>query len=232
MNSKKLLAMNARLGDGSYWKHPECINYKIVFTGTNYPWIKYKADLMSRPITLRRSANNTHKGVFANSKTLWATTSFVDELYTEYKNKSVERIVNEMSLDDITLWFLDDGCTVIRKGKHCSGSTYKHLLCVGNLLYGTSNGIELFLNKIRALFPDVKTVGTLGKNNSKTTDKNLVWNMPIPIAEVVIGRALALKVPGFENKLRTTMHDQASEIILNRSSLPEYKGGEAEGCRG
>jgi len=203
MKNKRLLAMNARLGDGNYWKHPECVNYKIAFVGVNRAWIKYKADLMNRPVFLKREAGSSRKGVFANAAALWSTISLVDEFYTEFKDKSVPELLAEMTLEDLVLWFLDDGCTTMRKGKHCLGRTYKHLLCVGDLLYDVPDGIEIFLDTMRRLFPKMKTVGTLCKNNSKTTERNLVWNVPVPIAKTLIDRALLLNIPGFENKLRT-----------------------------
>lgn len=36
------LARNAKLGDGCYWKHPECKNYKLIFTSTTAELLKVK----------------------------------------------------------------------------------------------------------------------------------------------------------------------------------------------
>ena len=35
MDNEILLAKNARCGDGTFWRHPECVNSKLVSAGTD-----------------------------------------------------------------------------------------------------------------------------------------------------------------------------------------------------
>lgn len=35
-------AINARIGDGYFWKHPECTNYKIIWNSVELDWLEVK----------------------------------------------------------------------------------------------------------------------------------------------------------------------------------------------
>jgi hypothetical protein len=216
---KELLAKNARCGDGSYWRHPECVNYKLIFSGTNRSWLTYKAGLVGRSPKVRRAANSKGNGVYGNAKTLWEFTTFVDEVYTEYKSMDKKTLLSTFDFDDFLMWFIDDGTTVIRRDHRMVSTSYKYVLSIGNFLHDLPGGSDAFLAHISSVFPG-KTPGSVCKNNSKATSKNMVWNMPNRIGQVLVSQAIRLPLIGLDNKFRSTVQDQTSEIIPQGSSLP------------
>jgi hypothetical protein len=209
MDYKVTLAKNARCGDGCYWRHPECVNSKLVFTGINKDWLDYKGSLIERSATLRREANA--KGAFANAKPMWEVVSCVDPVYTAYRDLSKRDILNQLDFDDLVLWFLDDGTTCTKRGKNVKKEDYKYLLCIGDFLSDLPGGALEFLGHMAKVF-DTQKAGSICKNNSKASDRNLVWNMPVGIGRRLVAACRYLAVPGFERKLRT-IQDSTSEII-------------------
>jgi len=216
MDYKETLAKNAHCGDGSYWRHPECVNYKLVFTGINKDWLDYKGSLVGREAVLRRKANAAN--AYANSKPLWSVTTLVDPVFTAYSAIPRADLLQALSFDDFVLWFLDDGTTCIRKGKAVKKLDYKYLLCIGDFISGLSGGEESFLSHVSDIF-NTDTRGSICKNNSKASQHNLVWNIPVKIGRKLVEAGRYLDVPGFENKLRT-IKDQTSEIIPKGSRPP------------
>jgi len=216
MDYKELLARNARCGDGYFWRHPECVNSKIIFTGINLAWLEYKGALLNRRPTLRRAANAA--GAYANSKPLWEVTSTVDVAYTHYHRLPKSELLSELTLDDFVLWFLDDGTTCLKRGKAVKKEDYKYLLCIGGFLDDLPGRDEEFFTCVARVFETEKT-GSICKNNSKASSSNLVWNMPVSIGRRLVSLCQYIAIPGFENKLRT-IKDQTSEIIPKGSRLP------------
>ena len=205
IDPKIRLARNATLGDGCFWKHPECCNYKLVFTGTNRSWLTYKGGLLGRTPSVCREANSTKRGVFPNAKTLYHFATFVDPVYTSYKVRSRLDILAECDLVDLAMWFLDDGCTVERRGmKHRDDiMRYRYILCIGGLCPSEAeeNTTLSALSVICADFHKGR-MGSIQKNNSKATCNNKVWEMPVNIAREVVKTAQTFGVSGFDNKLR------------------------------
>jgi hypothetical protein len=201
------LALNARLGDGCFWKHPECVNYKLVFTGTNRDWIAYKGRMFDREPKLARKAGSTREGVFKNSKDLWSVTTLVDPLFTEYKHKSIGECFDEVLKIDFYHWFLDDGSVIERrdsfKGRRMN---YRYILYLGSLLSGDASDEGSFFEMVDRVFKDTlagANHGTISQNGcSKNPCNDRAWQIPVCIGrELAIG-AGRLGVEGFERKLR------------------------------
>lgn len=216
MDYKIALAKNARCGDGCFWRHPECVNSKLVFTGINREWLEYKGSLIGRAPVRRRAANAP--GAFANAKPLWELTSYVDPVYTQYRSILKTELLDQLTFDDFVLWFLDDGTTCLKRGKNVKKEDYKYLLCIGGFLDDLPSGRLGFLDAVSRVF-DTHKHGSICKNNSKASQSNLVWNMPVGIGRRLVAACSYLGVHGFENKLRS-IQDQTSEIIPQGSRPP------------
>jgi hypothetical protein len=199
------LARNAKVGDGHFWRHPECRNHKVIFTGTNRRWMEYKGRLANRPVKLQRKANSGLAGVYPNSKALWSVTTNVAPIFTEYAERRTLDVVKELDLVDMATWFLDDGCTIERRDHiRADGKmTYRHFLCIGSLC-PTEDEAEEFLNIMRRMFCDTvdRTIGRVGKCGSRASVRNKVWNMPVAVGRVLCQTARVFGDVGFDNKLR------------------------------
>lgn len=184
MRELKVLALNAKFGDGYLWKHPECVNYKIIFTSTTKRLLKAKMniypEIFPSGVKSFRKAGIV-KGVTDNAKELFILTSLVHPIFTEYKNKSKEELISELTIFNLGLWYLDDGCCIRRKPFY----SYRFFLCIGDTC-NTAHLEELFFSKIQILFPNEKIYGTVKKNNSKATINNKNWVIPVPIAKKIM----------------------------------------------
>ena len=225
MDARELLAKNARCGDGSFWKHPECKNYKLVFTGVNRDWLEYKGQLIGRPIRLRRKANDTRKGVYRNAQPLWELVTFVDPLYTEYKTLDKATLLSRLDFDDILMWYLDDGCAAVVHDHVRLVDRYKYIICIGDFLSDLPGGAQAFLDRMSEIFPG-ELPGNVYKNNSKGTEHNMIWNIPVGIGRMLAHGCRRLAIPGFEDKCRI-FNDQTPEVIPQGSRLLGCKAVEA-----
>jgi len=180
----KILAFNAKFGDGYFWKHPTCVNYKLIFMSTNKELLKAKMsiypEIFPSGISTYRKAGIV-KGVTDNAKELFRLTSLVHPLFTEYKHLSKEELLPQLTKFDFGLWYLDDGCCIRRKPHF----NYRFFLCIGDTCV-SEDLTQVFFSKIKELFPNEKTYGTVKKNNSKATQNNKNWVIPVPIAKKIM----------------------------------------------
>lgn len=195
------LAKNAKLGDGCFWKHPECRNYKLIFTSTNREWLEYKGNLINKVPRMVREAGCTRKGVYANSSTLYSLTTLISPVITDYKARRALDVLDEYDMLDFAWWYLDDGSAVwIHPNNRYTYCRY--YVCIGNLCPSEEDE-DRFLDIIRYKFRDVTSasVGHIRLNGSKASARNKVWVPPMAIGERLVCMARALGVPGFEHKL-------------------------------
>lgn len=185
----KLLAKNAKFGDGNLWKHPECINYKICYTSITKKILQAKINIcpsiFGTGIYLHRKGGQA-TNYTDNAKPLYGLCSFVHPVFNEYANKTKEELIPKLTITDFALWYLDDGCAIKRND---GGKGYRFYLCIGNS-GNTKERRDLLFNKIHELFGNINTRGnTLGrivKNNSKATENNKTWTIPKPIAKEIL----------------------------------------------
>ena len=190
----KRALINAVLGDGYFWKHPECVNKKLIWTSIHRSWLEWKMENLL-PETLRGSINLLRKAgaknCYANSKPLYQATSKVHPEITEASQWDASRVIPLMDPLDYGIWYLDDGCCIRRK----DAGSLRVIISVGSL-------------KKEELFPSVievfgtEQVGRIYKNNSRATERNMSWIIPKPVAVQILHSArkiapeeLAYKAP-------------------------------------
>lgn len=179
-NCFERLAINAHIGDGCFWRHPECVNFKLVFTSTDLDLLKYKQslfpDIFSKTINSPpsiRKGTKTNMGI--RNESIYVLRTFVHPYFTNYKSIKPQNIINNLTLFDFVLWFLDDGCVV--KRTDCDGLMF--LLSIGGLCFDQENEV-LFLDKVKNVF-NTET-GRLFFNMNGKSRKNMNWRVPYPIA--------------------------------------------------
>ena len=208
----RILARNAKVGDGCFWKHPESCNYNLVYTSTNREWLVYKAKLAgdkSSEVVLAREASSNKKGVYANSKSLYTLKIYANELFCEYVSKTNMRVLEEMSDIELAMWYLDDGCCIERRDHKSTRGvmSYRYTLCIGNFCEEDSKTEELFLAHMTERFESIigNNAGRIVPNNSKATKRNRTWSMPVAVGKYLVSIARGFDVAGFENKLRARL---------------------------
>ena len=174
------LAKNAKMGDGYLWRHPECVNSKVIFTSTNLGLLKAKMELCPHIFPSGVSLYRKKWAVTnycTNSKALYKLTSIVHPIFTRFHNIDKGIVLSELSEFDFALWYLDDGSCYQRPPK------YRFCLSVGNSATGPYK--DIFMAKVRELFGSIRSrknsVGSIKKNNSRATENNMTWSMPTPI---------------------------------------------------
>jgi hypothetical protein len=183
----KTLLINAKVGDGYFWKHPECINYKMIFTSTDKELLKKKMNiypsLFPSGVKLYRE-EGAITNYCTNSKALYRIASLTHPLCTEYALKAKEHVISEMTLFDFALWYLDDGSYLPRPPKG-----HRFMIHIGDCATGNERH-AIFMNKVQELFSNIPTrsnsIGHVTKNNSKATKNNMTWKMPIPYGLKII----------------------------------------------
>lgn len=186
--------INAVLGDGHLWKHPECKNRKIIWTSIHRDWLEWKMENLL-PKELRGSINllrrASAKNCYNNAKPLYQATSRVHPKITEAAQWSKRDAVLRMDRLDFGIWYLDDGCCIRRND---SGS-YRVTISVGALtpedLFPSATGVF-----------GTGQLGRIYKNNSRATERNMSWIIPKPVAVQILHSArtvapesLAYKAP-------------------------------------
>ena len=174
------LAKNAKIGDGYLWRHPECVNSKIIFTSTDLGLLKAKMELapfiFPSGISLYRKEGAV-TNYCSNSKALYKLASTVHPIFTKFHDTCKESVLKELNAFDFALWYLDDGNCQLRP------PTYRFSISIGNAATGSSK--EIFMAKVRELFGSIRSrknsVGSIKKNNSRATENNMTWSMPTPI---------------------------------------------------
>jgi hypothetical protein len=181
------LAINAKLGDGHYWRHPECVNDKILFTSTDPGLLQAKVnlapDLFPSGVKVIRKAGEV-KGVTKNAKTLYVITSRVSPIFTQFRHMNILDILPRLTIRDFGLWYLDDGCCIYRND-HPNPGTYRFRLCIGRA-GETQELCSCFMDKIASLFPNEHKLGRVHLNNSKDSERNKTWAIPVKIARCIM----------------------------------------------
>ena len=175
MGDFRSVILNAKFGDGHLWKHPECKNYKIIFTSIHRELLEAKMALT--PSLFRSGVRIIRKAgaenCFANSKTLYSLASLVHPDITEAKQTTKETAITKMEEFDFGLWYLDDGGFIVRNDAH--KFTPRFYLCVGDNCE-TEKKEELFRSHIRSIYG--ANYGIIRHNGAKVSDKNKIWYMP------------------------------------------------------
>lgn len=206
-------ARNACVGDGHFWKHPESVRHSVVFSGCNKDWIQYKADTLlgGRPLHLVQRAGRQTTWKSGKVSTLrhdyWTTKSVVDDLFYDYFVREPLDVIAEIDLRDLAMWYFDDGCTIERRDyiRKDGVVRYRYMLCFGNLC-NTDEKSSVFLSYMEKLFRRCEYQGTMGRValcSSKSNENNRVWQIPVPVGQIIVAEAAKFGVPGFEHKLRT-----------------------------
>lgn len=187
-HSIKVLAKNAKFGDGQIWTHPECVNSKVIFTSINRELLEVKKqllpDLFPSGINLINIKNPEKR--FSNAKPIYSLASLIHPIFTEYKLKSKIELFSELTIEDLGLWYLDDGC-LIKRNDTINKRTYKYCLCIGDVCKNDSHKLA-FLQAMKTLFKTDK-IGSIQKNNSKATELNKTWLIPVKLAKIILFEA-------------------------------------------
>lgn len=180
------LARNAVIGDGSLWKHPECVNWKIVYTSTTPELLEAKRQIAPEIFStgVREVDTRKHSGRYPNAKPLYRLASRVDPIITAVKHTPSSELYRRLGLEDFGLWYLDDGCAIRRTDT--KSECYRYMICVG-----ASCSTELLESAFRECLSRLfgAEYGRIAKNNSKATVRNKTWFMPHKIAAKVLDTA-------------------------------------------
>ena len=193
-NGIKTLCKNARFGDGYYWIHPECNNYKLIWNSTDLELLNVKYSICSELFGTGPKFVDTknHSGRYANAKPIYRLASLVNPIITDYQSKSNSELLEELDIDDVSLWYLDDGGAI--KRNDANKLTYRYYICVGNIC-NTDEKTDFFLSTMAHLFNVcVDKIGKVRKNNSKASVNNKTWYMPISIGEIISNNAIKYNV--------------------------------------
>ena len=204
----KILCRNAMFGDGCFWIHPECVNYKLIWTSITLELLQAKVDICPLLFgTMPKELNTSkHAGRYANAKKLYRVATLVHPLITEYKAKSMDVLLRELTIDDVALWYLDDGGCFIRKD--VTKLTYRYYLCVG-IICNTQVKVDLFLECMANLFNvPVSKIGKVRLNNSKATEDNKTWFVPAPIGRRIT--SAAIKFNALHRKIPQALNNNVS----------------------
>lgn len=176
------LARNAVLGDGYLWKHPECKNYKAIWTSTTPELLEVKRAIAPELFKtgVMPASTGRSNGRFANAKQLYRLASTVNATFTAYKTRSKESLFAELTIVDFALWYLDDGCCVQRRDARTG---HRFTLSIGDCA-ATPERRELFTSTLVSLFGE--KYGRVYKNNSKAGNNNLVWIMTKDAAHTLL----------------------------------------------
>lgn len=177
----KFLAKNATIGDGTLWKHPEVNNYKVIYTSTSRELLEAKMAIAPKlfPSGVKFFETSRHKGRFANAKPMYRLASITHPIFTQVKEGGLDCVIDELTVEDIALWYLDDGSLVKRKDY----DGYRVSISIGNCA-NTKERKDRLENKLKELFGD--KFGYIQKNNSKATENNKTWYIPLPIARKIM----------------------------------------------
>ena len=184
MEPISFLARNAILGDGNLWKHPECVNFKAIWTSTTPELLEVKRSIAPELFQTGVRPATVGKGRFANAKPLYRLASVVHPVFTVYKKKTKIEVLEELSLEDLGLWYLDDGCCVKRK----DGGSYRFSLSVGDCA-ATEKSQRTLERVLLQLVGE--NFGRVYKNNSRATERNKSWIMTKGAAQQVLVHAKA-----------------------------------------
>ena len=188
--------INARLGDGHFWKHPESTNWNLVWSSTHRDWLLWKQKNLI-PGALRSRLTSVRKagaaGCYPNSKELYELKTHVDPRITAASSMTVSDALSRADILDLAIWYIDDGCAVVRKD---SKSSYRICLCVGSL-----SEADLFSHMERILGMRSSSLGRVVRNNSRATEKNKSWVIPKAAAVQIMKAAREIAPPCLQYKV-------------------------------
>jgi hypothetical protein len=187
--------VNVILGDGHFWKHPECNNYKLVWSSINRDWLEWKARNLL-PTNLVGSINARERKedrCFSNAKTLYTLQSKVHSEFTDATTLSPEWALSNIDDVGVACWFLDDGCTV----KRPDSSGYRVTISVGT---GLSLKPDTVIDWAKNYY-NTNEVGRVYKNNSRASENNKSWIIPKAIAIQILRSARDIVVPSMQYKV-------------------------------
>lgn len=180
------IILNAKFGDGYFWKHPECVNSKVIFTSINPELLESKIrlapSLFRTGVRIVREAGA--KNCFDNAKTLYNIQSLVHPDITEAKEIDKCKLVKYLKISDFGLWYLDDGGFIVRND--AEKYTPRFYLCLGNTCE-TKKKEERFREKIVDIFGE--EYGTIKLNGTNATNKNKIWMLPHRIGYALVQEA-------------------------------------------
>jgi len=216
--------LNAKFGDGTFWKHPECINCKIIFTSTTPELLEVKREvapfIYSTGVKLVRKANAKH--CYANAKPLYHLQSVVHNDFTVAKNWEKEKLIPYLTLNDFGMWYLDDGGFIVRNDT--KKYTPRFYLCLGDVC-STEEKELVFRKHITKLFG--ADYGIIRFNGNKKSDKNKIWYLPHDIGHVLVKHAKKY-LPVFhkypQDKGSTTIPQGSRRLGLMSSKHTPPKG--------
>lgn len=190
----EILCKNAYLGDGYFWKHPECINYKLIYSSITPELLDVKYNIcksiFSSGVKLINTDNVTNR--YANAKPIYRLASLVHPIITYYASAPLNFILSTLTLTDLALWYLDDGGAVLRKDSE--KLLYRYYICVGNIC-NTEAKTNYFLNTMANLFNvPVDKIGKVRKNNSAASENNKTWYFPVDIGLIISTEAAKFNV--------------------------------------
>lgn len=189
----RTISLNAMFGDGYFWKHPECRNWKVVFTSTNYEFLEAKKNICPEifPSGIKIHRKSGAKNCFANSKTLYGIQSLVNEDFTEASSfkPSKEKLFKYLNKNDFGLWYLDDGGFMERSD--VKKFTPRFFLCVGDCC-DTEKKERMFKKQLNILFGANNGVILFNGSQSGKSLKNKVWYPTIDVGYELVKQAKKL----------------------------------------
>ena len=181
--------VNARLGDGHFWRHPECKNSKIIWSSIHEEWVRWKQGALLPP-ELRGSVHRRDRSAdrsFPNAKPIWTATSRVHPLFTAaHQQLTCFDAVSMLSGRGVGMWYLDDGCAVLRTDN--TRKSYRVTLSLGSELSSQPGFILAWAGD----YFGTARPGSTGKNNSRASARNKIWRIPKPIAIQIFAQARSI----------------------------------------
>lgn len=184
--SKRAL-INAFLGDGHFWRHPESVNSNIVWTSVHRSWLIWKQGAFLKPFGIRSRITSVRKarakGCFPNARELFELKSFAHPAITEaHDNWDRSKVLSLCDREDVAVWYIDDGSAILRRDN--DGRGYRIIICVGDL---TDDELFPFMEKLYGI--PRRGLGRVYKNNSRATERNNSWIIPKPVAVQILAEA-------------------------------------------
>lgn len=187
------LIKNTKFGDGYFWRHPECKNYKMIHNSIDRELLKFKLSLVPEIFSSGIREKKRYGGHFDNPKPIYEIATVSKDIITAYATVDKAEMFNYLTLYDFALWYLDDGGYVMRK-ETIKGRLYlypRYYLCIGDCC-STEEREEKFKSMLVDLFGD--KWGNIRLNNSKASEKNKTWYIPKPIALKILDVAKTFNV--------------------------------------